>query len=204
METAKESFATIGKLGGLEATEGAGKYWLSQLTKPWLLIIDNADNPDLDLKSFFPRCDRGHVLVTTRNPDFRIHGTAGSIELKGLRAGEALHLLLECAKIARPWDATTEYCGQEISRALGYLALALVQAGTAVFRKICDLKDYLNFHSLYWSKRQARSRSTTEEKGDEDVIYSAFDFSFGYLQAKKYYNESRRGGSSQYCRLLPL
>lgn len=48
------------------------------------------------------------------------------------------------------------------------------------------MKDYLNFHNLYWSKRQARSRSTTEveEKGDEDVLYSAFDFSFAYLQAK--------------------
>ncbi|OKL56474.1 hypothetical protein UA08_08099 [Talaromyces atroroseus] len=189
LETAKESFADIGKRGGLEATESAGKYWLSQLRKPWLLIIDNADNPDLDLQDLFPRGNLGHVLVTTKNPDFRIHGTAGSIELKGLREEEALHLLLERAQIPRPWDATTESSGQEISKALGYLALALVQAGTAVFRKLCDLKDYLNFHNLYWSKRGARSPSIGEveekrAKRGEDIIYSAFDFSFEYLRAK--------------------
>ncbi|KUL87058.1 hypothetical protein ZTR_05730 [Talaromyces verruculosus] len=65
-QTAKESFSTIGKIGGLEATESAGKYWPSQQKEPWLLIIDNADNPDLELKGLFPRGDEGHVPVTTR------------------------------------------------------------------------------------------------------------------------------------------
>jgi hypothetical protein len=64
-ETAKDSFARIGKIGGLEDTESAGKYWLSQLEEPWLLIIDNADNPDLELTGFFPEGDRGHILITT-------------------------------------------------------------------------------------------------------------------------------------------
>jgi hypothetical protein len=58
METAKDSFAKVGKVGGLEATESAGKYWLSQLEEPWLLIIDNADNPDLDLVRLFHGGDK--------------------------------------------------------------------------------------------------------------------------------------------------
>jgi tetratricopeptide (TPR) repeat protein len=147
-----------------------------------LLIIDNADSPDLDLLHLFPQGDRGHILVTTRNPDFRTHGT-GNIELKGLKEGEALHLLLKRAEIPMPWDVSTEHEGIEISRALGYLALALVQAGTSIFRKICDLKDYLNFHSHYRSKRRAKSHSTAGAR-DEDIVYSAFDFSLGYLQTK--------------------
>ncbi|CZR56280.1 uncharacterized protein PAC_06168 [Phialocephala subalpina] len=183
VETAKNSFARIGKIGGLGDTEGAGKYWLSQLEEPWLLIIDNADNPDLDLAGLFPEGDRGHILITTRNPDFRRHGTSGSVELKGLKKREALHLLLKRADVPRPWDASTKAAGNEITRTLGYLALALIQAGTSIFRKICDLTDYLNFHNHYRSRRRARPHSMATPE-DDDIVYSAFDFSMNYLQAK--------------------
>lgn len=119
----------------MEGTESASKFWLSQLEEPWLLIIDNADNPDLGLTEFCPEGDRGHILITTRNPDFRSYGTAGNIELKGLKKQEALHLLLGRADVPRPWDAFTEAAGTEIAWNLGYLALALIQAGTSIFGK---------------------------------------------------------------------
>ena len=183
IETAKDSFARIGKIGGLEATEGAGKYWLSQLEEPWLLIIDNADNPDLDLASFFPDGDRGHILITTRNPDFRSHGTGGSVELKGLKEQDALLLLLKRAGVPRPWDASIEATGNEIARTLGYLALALIQAGTSIFRKFCDLTDYLDFHNHYRNRRRSKQRSAPAHE-DDDIVYSTFDFSMNYLQAK--------------------
>lgn len=148
-----------------------------------MLIIDNADNPDLDLAGLFPEGDRGHILITTRNPDFRSYGTAGSVELQGLKKREALHLLLKRADIPRPWDASTEAMGNEITRSLGYLALALIQAGTSIFEKFCGLTDYLNFHNDYRSRRRARRRSVAAPE-DHDIIYSAFDFSMNYLQAK--------------------
>ncbi|KAG9240336.1 tetratricopeptide repeat domain protein [Calycina marina] len=184
VETAKDSFAGIGKIGGFGETEGAGKSWLSQLEERWLLIIDNADNPDLNLADLFPEGDRGHILITTRNPDFRSHGTAGSVELKGLKEQEALHLLLKRADIPRPWDGSTEAAGKEIAQTLGYLALALIQAGTSIYRRICDLKDYLNFHSHYRNQRRARPHSMAIPE-DDDIVYSAFDFSMNYLQAKR-------------------
>ncbi|TVY40129.1 Nephrocystin [Lachnellula subtilissima] len=180
IETAKDSFAKIGKLGGLEDTENAGKYWLSQLEEPWLLIIDNADNPGLDLTSLFPEGDSGTILITTRNPDFRSYGNSGNIELKGLKEGEALHLLLKQADVPRPWDASTEEAGNEITRTLGYLALALIQAGTSIYRRICDLKDYLNFHKYYRNQRRAQDFGNA----DDDIVYCAFDFSIGYLEGK--------------------
>jgi tetratricopeptide (TPR) repeat protein len=167
----------------LEATESAGKHWLSQLDEPWLLIIDNADNPELDLRTLFPEGDRGHLLITTRNPDFRSYGTSGSIELKGLEEKDALRLLLQLADIPRPWDPSVQAAGNNIARTLGYLALALIQAGTSIFRKFCDLTDYLNFHRHYRNQRQAKQGYEAAVELD-DIVYSAFDFSMGYLQAK--------------------
>lgn len=185
METAKESFAMIGKLGGLGETESAGKFWLSELEDPWLLIIDNADNPDLDLELLFPETDWGHILITTRNPDFRAHGNAGSVELRGLKKEEALHLLLKHADVPRPWDTSTEATGNEITRALGYLAMAVIQAGTSIFRKICDLKEYLKFHNHYRNQRRARSSSRSAPEDADKDVYSSFDFSITYLEGKK-------------------
>lgn len=53
-ENAKHSYAEIGKVGGVESNENAAKNWLSSIQQPWLLLIDNADDPDIDVTQFFP------------------------------------------------------------------------------------------------------------------------------------------------------
>jgi hypothetical protein len=88
-ETAKHSFAEIGKTGGLEATQSAGKHWLSHLEQPWLLIINNSDDPSLDLPSLFPEGERGHtvssLLLGTRTFEFTV--PLELTNLKGLKKG---------------------------------------------------------------------------------------------------------------------
>lgn len=178
LETARDSFAKIGKIGELEATESAGRHWLSRLEEQWLLIIDNADDPELDLQGLFPYNDRAHILVTTRNPNFRREGTVGCLELKGLKESEALHLLLKRADIPGPWDASTESVGNAITKTLGYLALALIQAGNCIYRGICGLNEYLSLHFAYKERRQ------TEEDDLVRTVYSTFELSLNHLQVK--------------------
>ncbi|KAF2100842.1 hypothetical protein NA57DRAFT_36754 [Rhizodiscina lignyota] len=187
-ETIKESYAMIGKLGGLEATESAGRHWLSQLREPWLLIIDNADDPSCELSSIFPQADSAHILVTTRNPEFRRDGTVGSLELQGLKEEDALQLLLTRADISRPWDVSTRTAGNLITKSLGYLALALIHAGNCIYRRICNLGDFLTLHSTYRARLQQQRVSTLESLDDEDmvkVIYSTFDVSMEFLSKKR-------------------
>ena len=85
MATANQSFANIGKIGGLEATAESGKHWLAHIEEPWLVIINNADDPSLNLPDLFPEGERGHILVNTRNPEFRIHETVGYEDFKVLK-----------------------------------------------------------------------------------------------------------------------
>ena len=181
-QTAKESFCKVGRMGGLEATEDSGKHFLSQARKNWLLIIDNADKPDINFESLIVPGERGHILVTTRNPTLRRQGNVGSVEVKGLKQREALHLLMKVAGILPPWDLSSEKAANEIIKALGYLALAIIQAGNSIYNKICNLKEYLGFYQQFLENRRRRkSDSNTEDiggKADNDDIYSAFDFSF--------------------------
>lgn len=188
---AAESYSAIGKIGGLEGTESSGKYFLSQVREPWLLIIDNADNPDIHLPNLFPPGNRGHILVTSRNRNLQDYGNAGSIELGGLKEEEALYLLLRSARISTPWDNSIETVGNEITRALGYLALAVKQAGTAISQKLCNLTEYLGFYQYYRKRRQRASAASGTipmeviSSSQQDDIYSAFDLSFNYLERKQ-------------------
>ncbi|KAI0401354.1 hypothetical protein F4802DRAFT_428819 [Xylaria palmicola] len=190
-DTIKESFCKIAKLGGLEGTESAGRHYLSQLSERWLLIIDNADDPTLDLRDLFSPGDCAHILVTTRNPDFRQAGSLGSLELKGLQENDAIHLLLTKADIQRPWDLLTMDTGKTIAKALGYLALAIIHAGNCIYRRVCELSDYLDLHSASRSMLQGRRPSTSSESDESEEatmvrkVYSTFDMSLKFLLREK-------------------
>jgi hypothetical protein len=170
-------------MGGLEATEDSGKHFLSQATKPWLLIIDNADSPDLHFERLIVPGERGHILVTTRNPSLRRQGNVGNVELKGLKERDAFQLLMRVADIKQPWDTPTERAGNEITQTLGYLALAVIQAGNTIYNKLCKLTEYLTFFQRFLEKRrekmvQCSTDNTAARHAETDDIFTAFDFSF--------------------------
>ena len=169
----------------MEATQSAGKHWLSNAEEPWLLIINNADEPSLDIASLFPDGERGHVMVTTRNPHFRTHGTVGTKEFKGLEEKDAVHLLLRAADTPKPWDCDTEILGHEIADALGYLALALIQAGALILQRMCDMRDYLNFYRQYRQRFRSRRISVDSEVGDQSAVYATYEHSLDSLQSRK-------------------
>ena len=167
----------------MEATQSAGKHWLSNLDEPWLLIINNVDDPSFDLSSLFPQGERGYILVTTRNPNFRVHSTVGSTEFKGLKRKDALLLLLKAADSPRPWTSTVEDMGTKIIDALGCLALALVHAGALILQRMCGMGDYLDFYSQY-RKRIAARRSTAATEEDQVTIYATWEHSLDSLELR--------------------
>lgn len=180
-DTIKESYCRIGQLGGLHPTEDSGRHTLSQQVKPWLLIIDNADDRSLNPRDLFPHGSGAHILITTRVRDFRGEGTLGSLELKGLKEPEALQLLLLKAAIPRPWDQGTTAAAELVTKALGYLALALIQAGTCVYRGVCKMDEYLQIHES--ARPRASSQATKPDKTNNavEVVFSTFDISLGLL-----------------------
>lgn len=169
----------------MEATLSAGKHWLSNLEETWLLIINNADDPSLDLQNLFPEGERGHVIVTTRNPNFRVHNTVGSIEFKGLKQKDALLLLLRAADAPRPWNSSTEDVGTKITDALGCLALALIQAGALILQKMCEMSDYLDYYSQFRKKVGGRRSSADQKDDNKFTIYATWEHSIDSLELRR-------------------
>ncbi|PKY00777.1 hypothetical protein P168DRAFT_275238 [Aspergillus campestris IBT 28561] len=151
-ERIKQTYAQIGKFGKVEANHTAAMHWLSNQEGRWLLIMDNADDPSISLDQYFPRGDRGHVIITTRNPSHKGHGNIGPgfFRFEDLSSDDANSLLLRATTMAEPWDTDSLSWAETIARQLGYLALSLIQAGSAIRNGLCTLRNYLAFHDAEW------------------------------------------------------
>lgn len=142
--------------------------WLSN-QQQWLLIIDNADDPDIELIDYFPTGARGIVLITTRNPGYQQLGNIepGYFKFHGMREDEASTLLLRTAGLTA-FEAANS-AAKQIVEALGYLALAISVAGSTLRRNYCQIHDYLQYFEDMWEERRARAAGAARslDKFDE-------------------------------------
>ncbi|CCA75867.1 related to tetratricopeptide repeat domain protein-Neosartorya fischeri [Serendipita indica DSM 11827] len=118
--------------------------YLDGKEKDWLLFVDNADPPGLDLRPYLPCSINGATLITTRNSACVAYAPDGAIHVGGLEENEAVNLLHTAANITPISDAES----LEIVRELGMLALAITQAG-AYIRKTRSLHTYLETFRQY-------------------------------------------------------
>ena len=171
-----------------EPNERAAKNWLSNLEVPWLLIIDNADDPQTRLENLFPEGERGHILITTRNPSHKVHGSVGPrfFDFGQLDGEPAIHLLLKAACSPEPWDVSTTETASYITQALGFLPLALVFAGKAIMEGLCTLHEYVNYYRSSW-QRIDQARAGSDNNSDQDLymaVYSTYEIVYLALKDK--------------------
>ncbi|KAF7333604.1 FabD/lysophospholipase-like protein [Mycena sanguinolenta] len=118
-------------LTNIAVTNQAGKssqdglMWLARKHEEWLLFLDNADDPEINLNKFFPKCNHGNIIITTRNYGARIHGAHS--EVSNMEESDAVTLLLKSAQCKI--SPTSELLAAEIVKAICYFPLAIVQAG---------------------------------------------------------------------------
>ena len=194
-ELAKQTFQDIAKIGGVADNVSAAKHWLSNLKHPWLLIIDNADNPQVKLDHYFPEGERGHILLTTRIPAHRDYGTVGSqfCHFEGLDENDGNDLLLKAASKPLPPDSLTQRLATSITQALGSLPLALIHAGKAIKRGLCNLDDYLRYHKIERQRvRDAQSKGFLISDDNYINVYSTSAINFQGI-VRKATAESKEG-----------
>ena len=190
-ENAKQSFSTISTIGKVAPNRAAVKSWLSSLgrERPWLLIIDNADEKDFPVEECFPDGDGGTILITTRNPVVKWHGTVGPqyFHFDELGETQAIELLLKAAREPAPWASSSVGHARDIAQALGYLPLALLHAGKTVLAHRCTLETYLEYFEKNWARfRQMKGTPAATPISDANAaIYSSYELIHDSLVARK-------------------
>ena len=118
-------------------------------TRRWLIVFDNYDNPSAfpggTIRRYVPSSRCGRFLFTSRHEDSKRLGY--SIPTIAMSEEEGLKLLLRRAPLE---NEIAE--GQEIASMLGYLPLALDQAGAYIDARSLRLEEFIS----HYTKRKAK------------------------------------------------
>ncbi|KAH0536108.1 hypothetical protein FGG08_006994 [Glutinoglossum americanum] len=136
--TARRGFETIAEkvsgpgrvFGNSESKIAFVKDTLGSWGKPWIIVFDNYDNPSefKNISSYFPQGRSGAILFTSRHSESARLGIV--IRVTQMTEEEGTELLLRQSRLERNSDNTID--GRKIVRKLGYLPLAIDQAGAYI------------------------------------------------------------------------
>ncbi|KAH8588254.1 hypothetical protein B0O99DRAFT_693645 [Bisporella sp. PMI_857] len=141
IQAIEQGFIKVARFFKIEENINATRTWFSNISNNWLLLFDNADDASIDISRYFPSGGRGTIVITTRNPECRVHQTVGSYEFSGMKTEEAITLLLKL--VGKENSSQHEYeAAKSVVSTLSNLALAIIQAGAAIRQNLCRLEDY--------------------------------------------------------------
>jgi tetratricopeptide (TPR) repeat protein len=180
-QTIEQGFSKIAQRCNIKDELQSIRTWLSNMTEQWLLIFDNADDPAIDISLYFPVGSRGTILITTRNPDCKVHQTVGSYEFAGMGVEDAVDLLLKTTGMDDLSLDTSRGTARNIVTTLGNLALAIIQAGAAIRQNLCQIEDYCD---MYRRRRQELlSRAPTQASSDyKYTVYTTWEVSVHMIE----------------------
>ncbi|KAJ7614912.1 hypothetical protein FB45DRAFT_873781 [Roridomyces roridus] len=176
-EALKTSLTNIGISQSFGKTPEAGLQWLISENKEWTLLFDNADDPKLNLSSFFPQCTHGNIIITSRNPKLATYGPASHSQVGDLDTENAALLLL--ARAVKEHTDENYTLAMGIVQELSCLPLAIVQAGAYIAKFKC-LKNYL---SIYRKNKEELLQQHPDQTHDnyEWTVYTTWEISFRKL-----------------------
>ena len=167
---------------------------LANTSQPWLLVFDNADDPNLSLTSYLPAGDRGDIIITSRNPGCQYYNTVGCIQVEQLSPHDSMSLLTKVIGGATSPSQEAAEEGRKIVEALGCLALAIVQAGAYIRATSCSFHDYLKIYE----KGRKDLLQYSPGAGYQYSVYTTWQVSVNMV-------ESRHDATSHHAlRLLSL
>ncbi|KAI9677975.1 MAG: hypothetical protein M1822_008083 [Bathelium mastoideum] len=176
----KELVSVAKKLGHPAETLADARHALANTSKSWLLILDNADDPNFDYQIYFPPGDNGAVIMTSRVTECSSYGTIGSEAIEGLDSRNSIQLLLKASNLAEQHWPSYDQHAKEVVKLLGSHTLALIQAGAYIAQGHCELGEYTATYQrqrarlLKYRPKQAKSRY-----GD---VYTTFEASAEALE----------------------
>jgi tetratricopeptide (TPR) repeat protein len=155
--------------------------WLGRQPKRFLLIMDNADDPNLmDLGHFIPHYSNGDIIITSRDSGAKAFGKL--LEVQEMSKGEAVSLLRSAAEVTLN-SAETLLAAEKISEALGYLPLAIDLACGYLVESKSDIRHFLSTYELHY-KSVLSKVPNYGMLGYKKSAFTTWEMSFGRLESE--------------------
>ncbi|KAF8598137.1 FabD/lysophospholipase-like protein [Ceratobasidium sp. AG-I] len=182
-QTASAGLTALAKAANAGTTQEEALVWLESKQERWLLVLNNADDPKLNLQQFFPKCAHGDILVTTRNQEMRTHtrGTGHFCRVGGMLPEDALELMLRVSPAEGKNDAIS--IATTLVEQFGYFALAIVQAGAYMHTTECGLAEYLKIFQK--ARAEVLRRGLIQQQDDHELsLFTSWEVSYRQLSAR--------------------
>ncbi|WP_424214511.1 FxSxx-COOH system tetratricopeptide repeat protein [Streptomyces sp. BI20] len=140
-------------------------------TSRWLLVFDNADDPE-QLKRYLPPAGPGHVLVTSRNQSWSGYGDALPVDVF-LREESVEHL-------QRRAPGLTKEDAEQVATAVGDLPLAVEQAGAWIAETATPVGTYLE----QLAQQAARVLALSRPAGYPEPVAATWNVSMDRLRSR--------------------
>ncbi|KAJ7728980.1 hypothetical protein B0H14DRAFT_3621656 [Mycena olivaceomarginata] len=177
IQTLDTAFTNIAISQGMEKTSEDGSLWLISHVEEWMLLFDNADDPNINLFPFFPKCTHGNIIITSRNPELAGHGPQSYSKVGDMDETNAIDLLLLRAVKEKNIETTQQ--ASEIVKELSCLPLAVIQAGAYISKFNC-LPRYISIYRKNCAKI-LEWRATQSHDDYELTVYTTWQISFKQL-----------------------
>ncbi|KAK0184000.1 P-loop containing nucleoside triphosphate hydrolase protein [Armillaria mellea] len=179
--TLTADFKKLGKAVGKGESIKDVQDFLERMQEDWLLILDNADDPKVELSKYIPQCNHGNIIITSRLTEIIQMASPGAyLNFLDLEQSDAVNLLLKHAH--QDPDNNNQQLASDIVDVLGCQALAVATAGAYIASTVtCTLENYL---SLFKQKsRQLLKYKMKSLDGYQKTVFSAFQLSFNQLSS---------------------
>jgi hypothetical protein len=109
VSTIETDLMSISQAKKLDKTVKAALTWLrGQHRSRWLILFNNADDPDLPLRDYLPQCGHANILITSRNPNLRDDLAPEAYQkISAMTLADAKQLLLKGLQVTPSVDAET-------------------------------------------------------------------------------------------------
>jgi Tetratricopeptide repeat len=173
-----------------------GRQGLANTQHPWMLVLDNADDPRVDYQRYIPAGPSGMVMLTLRNEQCKRYATKKYIPLDGLSDIEARELLLRAADVPLDQRPKLRDDAHIVISLLRSHPLALILAGSYVSRGHCTLAQYPGVFTQH--RQRLLTFELTQAQSRYRDVYSTFEASADILQS------STTESAADALQLLPV
>ncbi|RDW64991.1 hypothetical protein BP6252_10642 [Coleophoma cylindrospora] len=160
---------------GAKITYEGARRWFANSTEPWLLILDNADDTEIDYSRYFPTGNFGSILITSRNNRCAIYETVGAQEFERLGEDDSITLLLKSSATKKSDWLRYKEPAREIVKILAEHALAIIQAGAFIRQRLCKLTEYLQWFEC--RRQELLSGHFNQATSEHGSVYVTFEVS---------------------------
>ncbi|OTA87935.1 hypothetical protein M434DRAFT_130703 [Hypoxylon sp. CO27-5] len=127
--------------------------WLQHTECRWLIVYDNAEEPDL-IREYWPVASRGYALITTRNPIFGFELVDRGMEISSWDNDTGLRFLLHLLStdVSNDIEEDEATSAQQLAHKLCGHALAISAVAGLIHRRALSFTEFMNFYNQHPSE----------------------------------------------------